>query len=145
MTHSANFLRRAVLVLSLSLLGSAAIAKSVPADQGLPVVELMPLVMKHEADLRLSAEQIQAMADYRKQAMPGRISVQKKIQTLRGDLRMAILDNKPQADRDALMKQIADAEVEHFQGRNRCVDAVRKTLNAEQFAQLTQLYLDGLR
>lgn len=145
MTHSLLFLRRAVLVLGLSLLGSVAFAKSVPADQGLPVVELMPLVMKHEADLRLSAEQIQAMADYRKQAMPGRISVQKKIQTLRGDLRMAILDNKPQADRDALMKQIADAEVEHFQGRNRCVDAVRKTLNAEQFAQLTQLYLGGLR
>jgi hypothetical protein len=145
MNRSTIFLRRAVLVLGLSMLGSVAIAKSVPADQGLPVVELMPLVIKHEADLRLSAEQIQAMADYRKQAMQVRIAVQKKIQTLRGDLRMAILDNRSQAERDALMKQIADAEVEHFQGRNRCVDAVRKTLNAEQFAQLTQLYLDGLR
>lgn len=145
MNRSMIFLRRAVLLLGLLTLGSAAVAKSVPADQGLPVVELMPLVIKHEADLQLSAEQIQSLADYRKQAMPGRISAQKKIQTLRGDLRMAMLDNKPQAERDALMKQIADAEVEHFQGRNRCVEHLRKTLNAEQFAQLRQLYLDGLR
>jgi Spy/CpxP family protein refolding chaperone len=138
-------MRGAVLALGLLTLGSVAMAKSVPADQGLPVVELMPLVIKHEADLRLSTEQIAALADYRKQAMPGRISVQKKIQMLRGELRMAILDNKPAADREALMKQIGDAEIEHFKGRDRCVEALRKILSAEQFAQLSKLYLDGLR
>jgi hypothetical protein len=134
-----------VLALGVSMLASVALAKSVLADQGLPVVELMPLVMKHEADLQLSAEQIQSLADYRQQAMPGRIAVQKKIQSLRGELRMAILGNRPTADREALMKQIADAEVEHFQGRNRCVEQLRKTLSAEQFGQLSQRYLDGLR
>jgi hypothetical protein len=145
MIHSLPFFRRAVLALGVSMLASVALAKSVPADQGLPVVELMPLVMKHEADLQLSAEQIQSLADYRQQAMPGRIAVQKKIQSLRGELRMAILGNRPMADREALMKQIADAEVEHFQGRNRCVEHLRKTLSAEQFGQLSQRYLDGLR
>jgi Spy/CpxP family protein refolding chaperone len=145
MNPSLVFMRGAVLALGLLTLGSVAMAKSVPADQGLPVVELMPLVIKHEADLRLSTEQIAALADYRKQAMPGRISVQKKIQTLRGELRMAILDNKPAADREALMKQIGDAEIEHFKGRERCVEALRKILSAEQFAQLSKLYLDGLR
>ena len=145
MNHSLVFLRRAVLALGLLTLGSIAVAKSVPADQGLPVVELMPLVIKHEADLRLSAEQIQTLAEYRKQAMPGRISVQKKIQTLRGELRMALLAGKPAAEREALMKQVAEAEIEHFQGRDRCVEQVRKTLSAEQFAQLSQLYLAGLR
>jgi hypothetical protein len=64
---------------------------------------------------------------------------------LRGELRLAILADKPRAERDALMQQIAAAEVEHFQGRDRCVDHLRKTLSAEQFVQLTQLYLDGLR
>jgi Spy/CpxP family protein refolding chaperone len=145
MNRSLVFLRRAALALGLLTLGGFAVAKSVPADQGLPVVELMPLVIKHEADLRLSTEQIQVLADYRKQAMPGRISVQKKIQTLRGELRMAILAGKPAAERAALMKQVADAEIEHFQGRDRCVEQVRKTLSAEQFAQLSQIYLDGLR
>jgi Spy/CpxP family protein refolding chaperone len=145
MNRSLIFLCRAVMALGLLTLGNVAMAKSVPADQGLPVVELMPLVIKHEADLQLSTEQIQVLADYRKQAMPGRISVQKKIQTLRGELRMALLEGKPAAEREALMRQVADAEIEHFQGRERCVEQVRKTLSAEQFAQLSQLYLGGLR
>ena len=138
-------LRSTALALALVLGCGLAAAKSVPGDGAIPVVELMPLTMKHEADLKLTAEQIQALDAYKKQAMPGRVAVQKKILNLRGELRLAILDNKPQADREALMKQIADAEVEHFQGRNRCVEALRKIMSTEQFAQLSQLYLDGLR
>jgi Spy/CpxP family protein refolding chaperone len=135
------------LIMGLALTAGACLvqAKSVPGDGALPVVELMPLTIKHEADLKLTAEQIKSLDDYRKQAAPGRIAVQKKIIELRGQLRMAILDNKPEADREALMKQVADAEVEHFKGRNRCVEHVRKTLSAEQFAELNRLYLDGLR
>jgi hypothetical protein len=145
MIFSALDWRRAVVAFGLVTLAGFALAKSVPADQGLPVVELMPLVIKHEADLGLSPEQIQAMADYRKQAMPGRVAVQKKIQNLRGQLRMALLENRPEAERASLMQQIGDAEIEHFKGRERCVQQVRKTLSADQFAQLSKLYLDGLR
>ena len=145
MIFSALDWRRAVVAFGLVTLAGFALAKSVPADQGLPVVELMPLVIKHEADLGLSHEQIQALAGYRKQAMPGRVAVQKRIQTLRGQLRMALLENQPQAERDALMKQVAEAEIEHFKGRERCVDQVRQTLTAPQFEKLAQLYLDGLR
>lgn len=135
------------LTLALALAAGACLAqaKSVPGDAAIPVVELMPLTMKHEADLKLSTEQIKSLDDYRKQAMPGRVGVQKKIVELRGQLRMAILDNKPAADREALMKQVTDAEVEHFKGRDRCVEHVRKTLSTEQFAELTRLYLAGLR
>lgn len=140
-----NALRRGAILLALVATTGLAAAKNVPGDGAIPVVELMPLTMKHEADLKLTPEQIKALDDYRKQAMPGRVAVQKKILSLRGELRMAILDNKPQADREALMKQIADAEVEHFKGRDRCVEAVRKIMSAEQFAQLSKLYLDGLR
>ena len=71
------------------------VAKAVPGDGALPVVELMPLTMKHEVDLKLSADQIKSLEDYRKQAAPGRMAVQKKIIELRGQLRMAILDNRP--------------------------------------------------
>ncbi|MDO9483369.1 MAG: Spy/CpxP family protein refolding chaperone [Hydrogenophaga sp.] len=137
--------RCGAMLLALVVTGSLAVAKNVPGDAAIPVVELMPLTLRYEADLKLSAEQIQALADYRKQAMPGRIAVQKKIVELRGQLRMAILDNKPPAEREALMQQIAEAEVAHFKGRDRCVEALRKVLSAEQFAQLSKLYLDGLR
>lgn len=138
-------LRRGALVLALVAASGLARAKAVPGDGALPVVELMPLTMKHEVDLKLSAEQIKSLEDYRKQAAPGRMAVQKKIIELRGQLRMAILDNRPAGDREALMKQIADAEVEHFKGRDRCVEHVRKTLDSAQYQQLVTLYLAGLR
>ncbi len=138
-------LRHGAILLALAVTTGLVVAKGVPGDGAIPVVELMPLTMKHEADLKLSTEQIKSLEDYRKQAMPGRVAVQKKIIELRGQLRLAILDNKPQAEREALMKQIADTEVEHFQGRSRCVEHLRKTLSADQFAQLSKLYLEGLR
>jgi Spy/CpxP family protein refolding chaperone len=145
MHHTLNTLRRGAIVLALLAATGLSLAKSVPGDAAIPVVELMPLTMRYEVDLKLSAEQIQALADYRQQAMPGRLGVQKKIVALRGELRMAMLGNKPAAEREALMQQIAEAEVEHFKGRDRCVEALRKILSAEQFAQLSKLYLDGLR
>src|SRR3990167_1073434 len=101
--------------------------------------------MKYSSHILRRTALIQALDDYRKQAMPGRVALQKKILTLRGELRMAILDNQPPANREALMKQIAEAEVEHFKGRERCVEALRKIMSAEQFTQISQLYLDGLR
>jgi Spy/CpxP family protein refolding chaperone len=145
MHHTLNTLRRGAIVLALLAATGLSLAKSVPGDGAIPVVELMPLTMRYEVDLKLSAEQIQALADYRQQAMPGRLGVQKKIVALRGELRMAMLGNKPVAEREALMQQIVEAEVEHFKGRDRCVEALRKILSAEQFAQLSKLYLDGLR
>lgn len=145
MHHTLNTLRRGAIVLALLAATGLSLAKSVPGDAAIPVVELMPLTMRYEVGLKLSAEQIQALADYRQQAMPGRLGVQKKIVALRGELRMAMLGNKPAAEREALMQQIAEAEVEHFKGRDRCVEALRKILSAEQFAQLSKLYLDGLR
>lgn len=135
------------LTLALALAAGAGLAqaKSVPGDGAIPVVELMPLTMRYEADLKLTPEQIASLNAYRKQAMPGRVALQKKILDLRGQLRMAILDNKPAAEREALMGQIAEAEVAHFKGRDRCVEHLRSTLSAEQFAELTRLYLAGLR
>lgn len=135
------------LTLALALAAGAGLAqaKAVPGDGAIPVVELMPLTMRYEADLKLTPEQIASLDAYRKQAMPGRVALQKKILDLRGQLRMAILDNKPAAEREALMGQIAEAEVAHFKGRDRCVEHLRTTLNAEQFAELTRLYLAGLR
>ena len=137
--------RSLTLALALAAGAGLAQAKSVPGDGAIPVVELMPLTMRYEADLKLTPEQIASLNAYRKQAMPGRVALQKKILDLRGQLRMAILDNKPAAEREALMGQIAEAEVAHFKGRDRCVEHLRTTLNAEQFAELTRLYLAGLR
>ena len=137
--------RSLTLALALAAGAGLAQAKSVPGDGAIPVVELMPLTMRYEADLKLTPEQIASLDAYRKQAMPGRVALQKKILDLRGQLRMAMLDNTPVAEREALMGQIAEAEVAHFKGRDRCVEHLRTTLNAEQFAEMTRLYLASLR
>jgi hypothetical protein len=135
----------AAVTLSTLSVASLAQAKSVPGDGATPIVELMPLSMRYEAELKLSADQIKVLDAFRKEAMPVRVGIQKKIIELRGQLRMAILDNKPPAEREALMQQIAEAEVAHFKGHDRCVEFFRKTLSADQFAQITRLYLEGLR
>lgn len=89
MKSSLNTLRQGAIVLALVATAGFAAAKGVPGDGAIPVVELMPLTMRYEADLKLTPEQIKSLDDYRKQAMPGRVAVQKKIIELRGQLRMA--------------------------------------------------------
>ena len=117
-------------------------AKAVPGDAAIPIVELMPVLMRYEVDLKLTPEQIKALADYRAVNMPKRIAGQKHVLALRGQLRAAMLAGQPTGE---LMRQVSQAELEHMQARERCVRFVRQTLSPAQFTQLTELYLAGLR
>ena len=133
------------LMLSASLAGvPSAWAQSTPGDAAVPVVELMPLIMKQEKELQLSPEQVQAFADYRTGAAPTRMALQKEIVSLRGQLRAALLEGASPEVSAALMQKIAAAEVEHFKGRERCVEFTRKVLSPEQFATLKRNYLESL-
>lgn len=123
-------------------LPAAALGKSVPGDAAIPIAELMPLTMRYEADLKLTPEQIKALTDYRNANMPQRIVGQKKVLTLRGQLRAAMLSGQPTGE---LMRQVSQAELDHMQARERCVVFMRKLLTPEQYTQLIQRYLDGLR
>ena len=80
----------AVLSLGLTACGSVskpsseqkpvvAYGQVAPVDVAVPVVELMPLTMKYAAELKLTPEQNQALADYRKTAAPKRMALQKEI------------------------------------------------------------------
>lgn len=131
----------AVLSASLSL----AQAKSVPGDAAIPIAELMPLTMRYEADLKLTADQLKALDAFKKEAMPKRLKVQQEILEARSALRMSILENKPQSEREALMKRVVDAEMAHLKARNVCVDNMKAVLSSEQYSQLVQLYLQGVR
>ena len=117
-------------------------AKAVPGDAAIPIVELMPVLMRYEVDLKLTPEQIKALADYRAVNMPKRIAGQKHVLALRGQLRAAMLAGQSTGE---LMRQVSQAELEHMQARERCVRFVRQTLSPAQFSQLTELYLAGLR
>ncbi len=129
----------------LALGSTSLMAKSVPGDMATPIVELMPLTMRFEADLKLTPEQLKALADFRKEAMPVRMAIQKRMLDKRAELRLAIIDNKPAGDRERLIQEIAETEAELMKARSRCAEFLRKTLSGEQFAQLTRLYLENLR
>lgn len=129
----------------IAVLPLTSIAKSVPGDGAKPVVELMPIVTRHEAALDLSAEQIAAIEAFRKEAMPVRLLVQQEILDKRAALRTAILEDKPASERADLMREIADTEVRHFEGRNRCAEFLRTTLTGAQYDEVVRLYLEALR
>lgn len=135
----------ALLAWGLTLAAGPALARTSVADESTPIAELMPQIMKHEAQLGLSEAQRQALEQYRKEAMPRRLALTQRIRALRGELRMAILDGAPQARLDELRQQLVEAEQQHLQLRERCVAFVRSTLSPQQFAQVRQWYLDGLQ
>lgn len=139
-----HFIIAAVIGMAAAMSG-AAVAKSVPGDGAKPVVELMPIVVRHEAALDLSADQIAALEAFRKENMPTRIKVQTEILDTRAELRAAILEGRPAAEREALIRDVADAELRHLQGRDRCADFMRKTLSEAQYAEVVRLYLVALR
>jgi len=129
-------------------LAAAAQAPALPtssADDSFPIVELMPIVLKHEADLKLSPQQQSALADFRRDAMPKRVAAQQRIRQARVELRQAILDGVPEAQRQMLMDRWLQAEREHAEVRSRCADFLRSTLDAEQLAFVQQRYLQALR
>lgn len=142
--NTRHFIIAAVIGMAAAMSG-AAVAKSVPGDGAKPVVELMPIVVRHEAALDLSADQIAALEAFRKENMPTRIKVQKEILDTRAELRAAILEGRPAAEREALIRDVADAELRHLQGRDRCADFMRKTLSEAQYAEVVRLYLVALR
>jgi len=133
------------LALPLCVLAQSGTLPTSVADESAPVVELMPVVLKHEAELGLTAQQQQALADFRRQTMPRRVALQQEIKTAKAELRRAVLDNAPESTRNALLERWLQAEREHAQMRMRCAAFMRETLSPQQMAQVQQLYLQALR
>ena len=52
MHHTLNTLRQGAIVLALLAATGFSLAKSVPGDAAIPVVELMPLTMRYEVEPR---------------------------------------------------------------------------------------------
>jgi hypothetical protein len=127
------------------LFSGTTFARSVPGDEAKPVVELMPIVVRHEAALNLNAQQLEAIDAFRKENMPARLALQKKILENRAQLRMAILEGDTLEKREALMREVVDAELQHLKGRARCADFLRSLLSEAQYAEVVRLYLEALR
>ncbi|MCX7693197.1 Spy/CpxP family protein refolding chaperone [Tepidimonas taiwanensis] len=139
---------RACALLVASALVSGAQASGLPsavADESYPIVELMPIVMKHEAELALSPEQSAALVEFRRAAMPKRLALQSEIKQVRAELRQRILDGAAPAQQQALLERWLRAEREHAEMRARCAEFLRTTLTPQQMALVQQRYVESLR
>ena len=74
-----------------------------------------------------------------------RMAVEEETVALRARLRELILDGGDMAERESLIKQIGEKEVQLLGMRAKCVDAFRDKLDKEQFARAVELYRQGMK
>ncbi len=128
----------------LALSASALAAPTAPTSElSAPIVELAPVVNEHAAELKLDAAQ-QAWLKKWMATMPAkRQALEQETLALRARLRELIIAGGHLDEREALIRQIGDKEVQLLTMRAKCVDAFRENLTPEQFAKAVELYRKG--
>lgn len=112
-----------------------------PASLGLsaPIVGLTPVLAMNQDALGLDEAQKAAVKEFMATMPAKRMALEDETAALRADLRKAILDNAPAADREALAKLIGENETRLIMMRSNCVDHWRSVLTPEQFAKLVEM------
>jgi hypothetical protein len=104
-----------------------------------PIVLYTPILLKQADALQLTAEQRQKVQDWVAEMPAKREAVEAQVLALRQDLRSAIAEGAPAADRLFLAKEIGPLETELLMIRSRCADYWREALTSEQFSLLKAL------
>lgn len=141
---------RTLLAASLLALGASAPALAAPAatpasELSAPIVALVPVVRQHAAELKLDEVQQTWLREWMASMPAKRMAVEQETVDLRARLRNLILDGGDAAERESLIRQIGDKEVQLLTMRAKCVDAFRDKLTPEQFAQVVELYRQGAK
>jgi Spy/CpxP family protein refolding chaperone len=127
---------------ALALAGSAlAEAPRNPTSLGLsaPIVGLTPVLAANQDALGLDEAQKAAVKEFLATMPAKRMALEDETAALRAELRKAILDNAPVADRETLAKKIGENETQLLMMRSNCVDHWRSVLTPEQFAKLVEM------
>lgn len=104
-----------------------------------PIVAYTPVLVKQADTLGLTPEQRQEVKAW-VAAMPAkRKAIEAQALAVRQDLRSAIEDGAPEADRLVLAKEIGNLEAQLLMMRSGCADHWREILTPEQFALLKTL------
>ncbi len=101
-----------------------------------PIVLYTPILLKQAEALQLTPEQRQKVQDWVAEMPAKREAVEAQVLALRQDLRSAIEDGAPEAERLLLAKEIGILETELLMMRSRCADYWREALTPEQFTLL---------
>ncbi|MGD9708966.1 MAG: Spy/CpxP family protein refolding chaperone [Halothiobacillaceae bacterium] len=135
-----NLLAACLLAISVSALAAPA---APTRELSAPIVELAPVVKAHAAELKLDAAQQAWLKEWMATMPAKRQAVEQEALALRARLRELIIAGGDLDEREALIRQIGDKEVELLTMRAKCVDAFREKLTPEQFTRAVALYRKG--
>jgi len=134
-----RFTLSALLFSSALLAAPLALAAAPQGELSEPIVAMIPLVSANADKLGLNAEQKGKLEAWKAEAPAKRGAVEKEAAALRAKLREMIYSNAPQAEREAVAKQIGEIEAKLVLMRSGCADNLRSFLTPEQFAELVKL------
>ena len=135
-----NSIKTLALILAIAMGFSAHQAQAADLDDlSAPIIRLTKVIAKNADALDLDAEQRADLKTWLESKPAQRKAVEADARGKRAQLRAAILDNAPRADRQALAQEIGVLETRLVMMRSDCVDHWRATLTKDQFAQAIEL------
>jgi Spy/CpxP family protein refolding chaperone len=135
-----NIIKTTALILAIATGFGAHQAKASDMDDlSAPIIRLTKTIAKNADTLDLTAEQRADLKTWLENKPANRKAVEADARGKRAQLRAAILDNAPRADRQALAQEIGVLETRLVMMRSDCVDHWRATLTEDQFAKALEL------
>lgn len=127
--------------LALAVPSFASAQQMTPQEMGLsaPVIALVSVMAKNADALKFDDKQKAELKSWMETMGPKRMALEKETADLRAQMRQAIVDNAPVADREAMAAKIGANETALVMMRSNCVDHWRTVLTPEQFAQVVAM------
>ena len=131
-----NSIKTLTLILAIATgLGAHQAHASGTGELSKPVIRLTKVIAQNADALELTADQRTDLKAWLESKPAQRQALEADARGKRAQLRAAIIDNAPRADRQALAQDIGVLETRLVMMRSDCVDHWRATLSQEQFAQ----------
>lgn len=131
----------AAALAALPALAMAQVAPSNPAETGLsqPVIALTGVLAKNADALGLDDSQKAAVKAWVGEMPAKRQAAEAEAVEMRTRMRQMIAAGAPVAEREALARQIGEAETALIMMRSNCTDHWREVLTPDQFAALLRM------
>jgi len=131
-----NSIKTLALILAIATgLGAHQAHASDKGELSKPVIRLTKVIAQNADALELTADQRTDLKAWLESKPAQRQALEADARGKRAQLRAAIIDNAPRADRQALAQDIGVLETRLVMMRSDCVDHWRATLSQEQFAK----------
>ncbi len=107
-------------------------------ELGSPVVALMPAFEAIRAELKLDDKQSKVVDAWLAEAPAKRTDLKKKILAVRAELREALITRDTRVKRDALKKELNEANNRLIELSSLCIRMLHTTMTKEQYAKIVE-------